>query len=418
MNLWCPLSGLSVKKYYFLLLLAALTGAVTGVICSVFGKGLLFIESFRNEHLFVLVPFLAPAGVLLVKAYHKWGGQCHRGMGLVFETGAGESSYLPRRFLPFAFLSTWLTHFFGGSSGREGVAVQIGASVGFNLGEISGDMKMRKLLLLCGMAAGFSGLFGTPFAAVFFALEVLYAGRIAYEAIIPVGISSIVAFAMHHLLGLHEEKAVLSELSAYDLPTVLRVAGAAVCFSLVGQLFARLLEQCKNKWFHRLFPNPAWRIFVLGALVSVLSLLIHRGRYSGLGLAINEAVYTGNGPVYAYDWILKLIFTVLTLGAGFQGGELTPMFCIGSSFGFVIAPLFNLPPSFCAALGYCAVFGSATNTLFAPIIVGCEAFGFEHFPLFSVACMVSYALNGNYSIYQKQRKYESFIHVTSQKPKS
>ena len=182
----------------------------------------------------------------------------------------------------------------------------------------------------------------------------------------------------------------------------------------MGQLFARLLEQCKNKWFHRLIPIPALRIFILGSLVSVLTLLIHRGRYSGLGLAINSAVYEG-GTVYAYDWILKLVFTVLTLGAGFQGGELTPMFCIGSAFGYVLAPFLGLPSVFCAALGYCAVFGSATNTLFAPIVVGCEAFGFEHFPLFAVACVVSYALNGNYSIYQKQKKYESILRIKGEK---
>lgn len=403
------------KKYAALLALAALTGVITGLICSIFGKGLLFIESFREKHLFLLLPLLAPAGVILVKAYHKWGGQCYKGMSLVFETGTGKSEHLPRRFVPFSFLSTWLTHFFGGSSGREGVAVQIGASVGFNLGELSGDMQIRKLLLICGMAAGFAGLFGTPFAAVFFSLEVLCAGRLAYEALIPVCVSSAVAFAMHHLLGLHEERAVLTELSAYDLPTVLRVAGAGVLFCAVGQLFARLLEKCKNEWFHRLFPNPAVRIFVVGVVVSVSSLLIHHGRYSGLGLSINNAVYNGSGEVFAYDWILKLVFTVLTLSAGFQGGELTPMFCIGSTFGFVIAPFFGLPNAFCAALGYCAVFASATNTLIAPIVVGCEAFGFEHFPLFAVACVVAYALNGNFSIYSKQKKYESILRVKDKK---
>ena len=228
---------LTAEKTAVLLLLAALTGALTGLVCSVFGKGLLFIESFRNRHLFMLVPFLGASGVVLVKAYHKWGGQCYKGMGLVFETGTGKSEYLPRRFLPFTFLATWLTHFFGGSSGREGVAVQIGASVGFNLGEISGDMRIRKLLLICGMASGFAGLFGTPFAAVFFALEVLCAGKMAYEALVPVCVSAAVAFAMHHLLGLHEERVPLAELSAYDLPTVLRVAAAGFArwgsFSLV-----------------------------------------------------------------------------------------------------------------------------------------------------------------------------------------
>ena len=162
-------------------------------------------------------------------------------------------------------------------------------------------------------------------------------------------------------------------------------------------------------------PIPALRIFILGAVVSVATLLLHRGRYSGLGLSINEAVYSG-GEVYAYDWILKMIFTILTLGAGFQGGELTPMFCIGSSFGYVLGNFVGIPSVYCAALGYCAVFGSATNTLVTPILIGCETFGFENFPFFAIASGVAYSFNGGFSLYQKQRKYESILRVKSKTP--
>ena len=405
---------LALHKHLILAVLAILTGLVTGVICAVFGKGLLFIEEFRNNHLVLLLPFLAPAGFLLIKAYHKWGGQCYKGMGLVFETGTGKSEYLPRRFLPFAFLSTWLTHFFGGSSGREGVAVQIGASIGFNLGEISGDMRLRKLLLICGMAAGFTGLFGTPFAAVFFAMEVLAAGKMAYEALIPACLSAVSALIMHHLLGLHEETVKLTESVDFTYIEGVKIVIASLLFCLVGQIFARLLEKCKNKWFHRLIPNPALRIFILGAIVSAASWLLHRGRYSGLGLQINQAVYSG-GEVYAYDWLLKMIFTVLTLGAGFQGGELTPMFCIGSSFGYVLGGFIGLPRVYCAALGYCAVFGSATNTLITPILIGCETFGFDNFPYFAIASIVAYSFNGGFSLYQKQRPYDTILRLKKAK---
>jgi len=401
-------------KNLFLVILAILTGLVTGIICAVFGKGLLFIEDFRTNHFIFLIPLLAPAGVLLVKAYHKWGGQCYKGMGLVFETGVGKSEYLPRRFLPFAFLSTWLTHFFGGSSGREGVAVQIGASIGFNLGELSGDMRIRRLLLLCGMSAGFAGLFGTPFAAVFFAMEVLADGKMAYEALIPCSISAIVALAMHHLLGLGGEKVFLSESLDFNIYEGVKVVVASLCFCAVGQIFARLLEKCKNKWFHRMIPNPAWRIFILGLVISASSFFLHHGRYSGLGLMINEAVYSG-GEVFAYDWILKLVFTVLTLGAGFQGGELTPMFCIGSSFGYILGPFIGIPSVYCAALGYCAVFGSATNTLITPILIGCETFGWDNFPYFAVASIIAYSFNGGFSLYQKQKPYETILRLKKSK---
>lgn len=376
-------------------------GVVIGAIDTVFGKGLLWISQFRSDHIFWLVPFLAFAGVLIVWSYGRFGEGTAGGMGLVFSAGHGELDVIPLRLVPFVIVSTWLTHLFGGSAGREGVAVQIGATLSHWVGRRLPYEEAPRILLISGIAAGFSGLFRTPIAAVLFAMEVLTAGRLAWTALVPAMAASFAACGTSQLLGLEKFTFALSGEASLSVLLFGKLVLLGLVFGLVGGVFTRLLHGVKS-YFAKRMKNPLLRVLAVGALLSVILLLLHRGRYCGLGTNLISDSLSGNA-VYGYDWLCKLVLTVVTLAAGFQGGEVTPLFSIGASLGAVIASFAGMPIALSAALGYAAVFGSATNTLLAPVLIGGEVFGFAYLPYFFIVCAVAYAVNGDRSIYALQK---------------
>lgn len=238
-------------------------------------------------------------------------------MGMVFEAGHAEREAIPLRLVPFVICATWLTHLFGGSAGREGVAVQLAAA------------------------------------------------------------------------------------PEWSAELALELTAQGIVFGLTGAAFAFCLKRAKKLAQNRL-KNPVLRALVMGVALSAVLYLLYRGRYCGLGTNLINASLAGE-PIYAWDWALKLALTVLTLSAGFQGGEVTPLFSIGASLGAALAGLLGLPAAFCAALGYAAVFGSATNTLLAPALIGAEVFGWAAAPHFFAVCALAYAVNGGRSIYSGQK---------------
>lgn len=383
--------------------LAVVLGAVVGVICAVFGRGLIAISAFREAHLLPLILLLAPAGLLMVWCYTRFGAGAGRGMGLVFAVGHGEEEKIPMRLVPLVLLSTWLTHLCGGSAGREGVAVQIGATVSHWAARRLAP-EAGKIFLLAGMAAGFAGLFRTPIAAVLFALEVLWAGKICYQALFPAFLAAFTASGVSGLLGLGKFTAEMGEAWVLDWVMLAKLLGLGILFGLAGRLFCHLLAYTKGL-FARKMENPYVRVAVVGVCLTVVLLALHQGRYCGLGTNLIESSFTG-GAIYGYDWILKLVLTIATLSAGFQGGEVTPLFAIGASLGVALAGVFGLPVELVAALGYAAVFGSATNTFLAPIMIGAEAFGFAHLPMFFVVCTAAYCFGSHKSIYGAQKTLE------------
>ncbi|EOT44615.1 chloride channel protein [Enterococcus columbae] len=388
-------------EYLLLIALAIVIGLIVGVVDAYFGMILLKITEIRSLSPFLWIPFLPLVGLFIVFMYQKYGKTSSQGMGLIFEVGQGENKVIPFRLIPFIIGGTWLTHLFGGSAGREGVAVQIGATVAHTLGNKLNLMKFQTLLIVIGMAAGFAGLFQTPIAATFFALEVMIAGKFIYPALIPALVASFVASTTSHFLGLEKFQVYLAEPFDFSLFHFLLLAIVGIIFGVVGSLFAKSLSILKSKmamWF----KNPYRRVFIIACGLSVLLLLLYQGRYAGLGTNLITASFSGQ-HIYSYDFILKLIFTVCTLAVGFQGGEVTPLFSIGATLGVVLANILHLPVTLFAALGYAAVFGSATNTLLAPILIGCEVFGFEHFPSFFIVCAFAYFFNFNQSIYGKQQ---------------
>ena len=370
-------------------------GVAAGAADALFGRVLLAVSGVRAGWPLVCVPFLAVAGALTAWAYHRFGKGAERGMGLVFGAAHGQDQEIPLRLVPLVMVSTWLTHLTGGSAGREGVAVQIGATLSHWLGRRLPLRDAAPTFAVVGMAAGFAGLFRTPLAATVFALEVLAAGRLRYEALAPALAASLVASATSGALGLAKFEVAVPALAALDAPATLRLA-------LAGLAFAWLLSRGKSV-AARLLPNPVVRAAAMGAGLSVVLLVLWGGRYCGLGTNLIEAAIAGAGQdVLPWDWALKLALTVLTLSAGYQGGEVTPLFSIGACLGVVLAGPLGLPVALAAALGYAAVFGAATNTFLAPLLIGGEVFGWANLPAFFVVCAAAYLFNMGKTIYAGQ----------------
>lgn len=415
-----------VKKWLSLpalTLAALLLGAVVGVLTAVFGRVLIAAGEFRDANPLFLIPALALAGVGIVLLYKRWGKGSERGMSLVFAVGQAKESNIPWRLIPFVALSTWATHLFGGSAGREGVAVQIGAAFGHNISKKLPFENASHVLLVAGMAAGFGGLFQVPMAATAFALEVLIVAHLDLAALLPAAVAAFTACKVSNMMGLEKFAVDLNGIlqgadggvsvanlfvidGAIDMNFVVKLALMGVLFGVIGGGFAKLLGIAKD-FLARKFPNPVKRIAVVGVCLSVVFLALWQGRYSGLGTNLIDMSFVGvNGfatDIRSYDWVLKFALTIATLAAGFQGGEVTPLFSIGASLGAVSAVVFGVPFPLAAALGYAAVFGAATNTLWAPILIGCEIFGFDTLPAFFVVCVVAYVCNGGQSVYSQKK---------------
>lgn len=378
-------------------------GAAIGAICALFGTVLSKVIDFRVISHLTLLPFLGLAGALIAFCYHRFGRGSAKGMSLLFEVHQDARTDIPLRLVPMIMGSTWLTHLFGGSAGREGAAVQMGGAIGSFVGNKLKIPDGNKLLMISGMAAGFGGLFRTPIAAVFFSIEVFRCGAIEYSALLPSLISAYTASFVSGLLGVEEFTQPLSCKMALTLSVVVKLIGLGGLFGLLGMLFSILLQKTRAALSERM-KNPVIRILVTGTVIGLLSMACFGGRYSNLGTNLIAGSFSGD--ILPWDFVLKMLFTVLTLAAGYTGGEFTPLFSIGTSAGFVLAAVFGLPVELCAALGYTAVFASATNTLLAPVFIGAEIFGTEYIPMFAIVCAIAFICNGNRSIYPLQKSRE------------
>ncbi|GLB29758.1 voltage-gated chloride channel protein [Lacrimispora amygdalina] len=397
----------SLRQLLILGICAVVIGAVTGALDAGFGEILIYLTEVRERFFLPLILFLPAAGVVIAKSYSMVGGKCVKGMGLIFSVGHGEEDVIPLRLIPLTVIGTWMTHLFGGSAGREGVAVQIGATFSHWVGRKMNMVSDSKIFLVTGMAAGFSGLFQTPIAACFFALEVLIAGSLQYTALFPAIIAAFVANAVSRGLGLEKFHYDLQLQIQMNPVFIIKMILLGIIFGLVGAMFAHGLKLVKER-LNKVFESPIRKIAIVGTILVILFIVSGMGRYSGLGTNLISAGFHGS-KIYQWDWILKFILTIITLAAGYQGGEVTPLFAIGSSLGAAIAVLIGLPVEFAAALGYTAVFGSATNTLLAPVFIGAEVFGYSYVPYFFMVCCVAYVFNDNKSIYAAQKNLQDML---------
>lgn len=389
--------------YLKLIIAGIIIGFIVGIIDTIFGRGLIWIGDIRKEYLYYFVPFLALAGLLIVFIYQKSAGKTGKGMGLIFEVGHGTEKEIPLRLVPILTVATWITHLFGGSAGREGVAVQLGATFSHRFNKYFNFPDKSKVFLITGMAAGFGGLFQTPIAALFFGLEVLALGNLQLYALLPAVVAAFTASWTSSFLGLEKFTHIVNTTLSITPTTFVKFAILGIIFGFAGNLFV-YLQSFLKKFAAEKIKNPYYRIFIIGIFLSIILLLLHEGRYTGLGTNLIEDSFSGE-PIFGYDWILKLLLTTLTLAAGFQGGEVTPLFSIGASLGVVIGIFFGLPIEFVAAAGYISVFGSATNTLLAPIFIGGEVFGFNNLPFFVIIVIFAYLVNRKISTYGLQKNY-------------
>lgn len=325
--------------------LALIIGIIIGIIDTIFGKGLILVGEIRNNYFWYLVPFLPIAGLLITWLYRHFNELSLKGMTLVFETGQQKRDAIPLALIPLIMICTWITHLFGGSAGREGVAVQIGATLSHYFSRYFHFPKNGKVLLITGMAAGFGGLFQTPLAALFFAMEVMIVGKIDYEALLPAFIGAFSASYTSHFLGLEKFSVKITQtINTNDFKNIFLMIILGILFGFVGKLFSLSLAKLKDI-FKKKFENSYRRIGFISILL-VVGLMLFKGRYSGLGTNLIDLSFH-QGTIQIYDWLLKLVFTIITLAIGFQGGEVTPLFSIGASFGVVLAFIFHLPIELC-----------------------------------------------------------------------
>lgn len=378
------------------LAVGGLIGGIGGVIGSLFHIGVSYATRWRSAHPWVL--YLLPLlGLIIVGLYRVTGVEGKDTNAVIESVHFGKN--VPVLLVPVIFLSTVLTHLGGGSAGREGAALQIGGGIGFETGRLLrlGE-KDLPLATLCGMSAVFSALFGTPLTATVFAMEVISVGVFYYAGLVPCLTASLVGYLVSLLMGVPPTRFTV----AAPLPeacTMLPVLVLAIGCALVSILFCRGLRET-GRMAARLLPNPYWRAAIGGALIIGLTLLAGSTDYNGAGMELVERAVSGEANAWA--WLLKLLFTAVTIGFGFKGGEVVPSFFVGACFGCVLGGLLGLPAGFGAAIGLVAVFCGVVNCPFASIFLSIELFGAGGLLYFAVACAVSYLLSGYCGLYSSQ----------------
>ncbi|THF72560.1 voltage-gated chloride channel family protein [Cohnella fermenti] len=380
--------------------LGGLVGVFTGSASALFLASLDWVTDMRISHAWLL--WLLPVGGALVSyLYWKVGKDSSKGNNLILEQIHEGNGTIPFRMAPLVLFGTLVTHLLGGSAGREGTAVQMGGSLSEWIGKVLKLNSLdRKIILMCGISSGFGSVFGTPLAGTVFGLEVLVIGLIRYEALIPCFIASFVgdkvttAWGIHHL---HYQMGAVPDFSALLL---LKIVLASVLFGLAGLLFSELTHRLKAL-FTKIIKNPVLKSFCGGFVIIGMVYLFGTRDYLGLGIPLIQQSFQES--VDSFTFLLKTVFTSVTLAAGFQGGEVTPLFAIGSTLGSALAHYLHLSAPFLAAIGFISVFSGATNTPIACFIMGIELFGAEGAIYLFIGCIVSYLFSGHTGIYTAQR---------------
>ncbi|MEO6521684.1 MAG: voltage-gated chloride channel family protein [Mucilaginibacter sp.] len=413
----------SYKNLLWVSLITVPVSAVIGSAVALFLWLLSWAIHYRFAHTWLL--YLLPlAGIAIHFAYKLYGKSSERGNNLIIDEIHQPGAGVPKRLAPLILVTTVITHLFGGSAGREGTAVQIGGSIAHWFGSMFKlDATAMRYLLTAGIAAGFGAVFGTPFTGMIFAVEVLTNGRVKYDALLPCLIAGFVGDITVSLWHVHHTAYHINYISAglsNEGLLILKVIPASILFGLASLAFAEATHRIKKlflAWF-----KHTWMIPLVGALIIIaLTFIIGKPDYLSLGVDPEHpgavtivSAFNPNGAD-PFSWLWKLIYTAITLGTGFKGGEVTPLFYIGATLGNTLAGLLSAPVSLFAALGFIAVFSGATKTPIACTIMGIELFGPHYTLFFALACFVAYLFSGRMGIYNSQLR--DFTHLSYFKEK-
>lgn len=376
-----------------------LSGILVGIVGTAFYYCLKFVTNARQMHPWII--FMLPiGGVIIVLLYRLLHNENDGGTNLII-SAIHSNEEVPLRMAPSIFISTIITHLFGGSAGREGAALQLGGSIGNSLGKaFRFNDKDKHIMIMCGMSASFSALFGTPMAAAIFSMEVISVGIMYYAALLPCVISSLVAHGIATYSGISEESFFISNIPQFNVSSSIKISILAILCALVSVIFCIMLHKSEY-YYKRYLKNPYIRVAVGGVIIIILTLIVGDQTYNGAGMdTISQCI---NGKVDAQAFILKMLFTALTLGAGYKGGEIVPSFFIGASFGCLFGQLIGFNPSLCTAIGMTAVFCGVTNCPITSLLISFELFGYEGMPYFLLAIAFSYVLSGYYGLYKSQK---------------
>jgi H+/Cl- antiporter ClcA len=381
------------------LLLAAIIGSLIGSVTAFFLNSLNWATNWRESHVWIIA-FLPIGGLIIGLTYHYWGASVVKGNNLLLEELHSPKQIIPLKMAPLVLFGTLVTHFFGGSAGREGTAVQIGGAIA---DQFTKFLKLsdadRKIILIMGISAGFAAVFGTPLAGAVFALEVLVLGRIRYEAILPSFLVAVVADFICKAWGAVHTAYNIPYVPKPDAQNLLWTIICGIIFGLVALLFSRSSHFFGSLFSTRINYAPL-RPFVGGIFLALAVCALGTTKYTGLGIPTIIAAFHNDLP--AYDFALKLLLTAFTLGAGFKGGEVTPLFFIGATLGNALFFFVPLPLALLAGIGFVAVFSGATNTPIACTLMGMELFGAQAGTYIGIACVVAYLFSGHSGIYSSQ----------------
>ena len=381
------------------LLCASFSGITIGFIGSIFNLILGKVTNIRiaNPNLLFLLPI---GGLVIIFLYRIVGEGGNKGTNLVI-TAIQSSEEVPAKVAPLIIISTLITHLFGGSAGREGAALQVGASLGNFLGKaFKFDDKDRRIMIMCGMSACFSALFGTPIAAAIFSMEVISVGIMYYAALVPCVVAALIAQKIASLFKIAGTAFTVDEFVSFNALNGTKFVILAICFALASILLCLCLHGA-NKLYSKYIPNQYIRVFVAGLLVIALRYIFNTTSFLGAGADVIANSFVDSAAWYVF--LLKILFTAVTLGGGFKGGEIVPTLFVGATLGSFLAPIFGLPVALCAACGMVSVFCGVTNCPITSLILAIEMFGAGSMKYCILCIALSYLLSGYYSLYSTQK---------------
>lgn len=387
--------------YYLLkwLFISNIIAICVGSASAIFLLSLDWITQYRESHLW-LIALLPIAGLSVGLLYHYYGTEVEGGNNLLIENINNPTKIIPFRMAPFIYLGTLVTHLFGGSAGREGTALQMAGGIADQFTNVFKlNANERKSLLIASIAAGFGAVFGTPLAGAVFALEVFLIGKIRYHAIYPAFLSAIMAHWVCSLWQVPHTHYAIPLVPPISASSLLYSLLAGVCFGACAWGFSKAMH-LSTSFFKHAITYPPLRPFVGGILVALGIWTMGTTEYIGLGIPSIVASFDHTLPLYAF--VVKILFTLVTLSSGFKGGEVTPLFFIGATLGNALSLWIGLPMGLLAGMGFVAVFAGATNTPLACILMGLELFGVESGIYIALACLIAYLIAGHNSIYRNQ----------------